>query len=171
MVLKTITLTKRTFNLQKALLYYFLFIQTAFFYYFLFMFVIVCSGTCLASFIVFSRLLWIVQFPLLLRPTCNLSIDTFCCFDMSPFSFEQFFLTLTRVVLNQFNRTILNTEFIEYIYCGCLLFHPPFDVFLILFSMSFHSFAQTLTGAPNTAFIISNICNFANLSVFIPIHT
>ena len=68
-------------------------------------------------------------------------------------------------------RTILNTEFIEYIYCGCLLFHPPFDVFLILFSMSFPSFTQTFTGAPNIAFIISNICNFVNLSVFIPIHT
>ena len=89
----------------------------------------------------------------------------------SPFSFQQFFLTLTRVVLNQFNRTILNTEFIEYIYCGCLLFHPPFDVFLILFSMSLNSFTQTFTGAPNIAFIISNICNFVNLSVFIPIHT
>ena len=135
------------------------------------MFVIVCSGTCLASFVVFSRFLWIVQFPLLLLPTCNLSIDTFCCFDMFPFSFEQFFLTLTRVVLNQFNLTILNTEFIEYIYCSCLLFHPPFDVFLILFSMSFHSFTQTFTSAPNIAFVISNICNFVNLSLFIPIHT
>ena len=50
-------------------------------------------------------------------------------------------------------------------------FHPPFDVFLILFSMSFHSFTQTFTGAPNIAFITSNICNFVNLSVFIPIHT
>ena len=91
----------------------------------LFMFVIVCSDTCLAFFIAFSRFLWIVQFPLLLRLTCNLSVDTSCCFDMSPFSFEQFFLTLTRVVLNQFNLTILSTEFIEYIYCGCLFFILP----------------------------------------------
>ena len=84
-VLKDLTVTKRTLNLEKALLYFFLFLQTTFFYYFLFMFVIVCYGACLAFFIVFSCFLWVVLFPLVLCPTCNLSIYTFCCFYMTSF--------------------------------------------------------------------------------------
>ena len=147
-VLKDLTVTKRTLNLEKALLYLFLFLQTTFFYYFLFMFVIVCYGACLAFLKVFSCFLWVVLFPLVLCPTCNLSICTFCCFYMTSF-FKKFFFFIIRISFNQLNLTILNTELIEYIYCGCFLFHFPFDVVIILCSMSFHFFTQTFTSASN----------------------
>ena len=81
---------------------------------FIFVFVIIILfGTRLISFILFFRFLWIVLFPFLFRPSCNHLIYTFRHLYIPSLSFEQFFLTITRVVLNKFNLTVLNTKFIQ----------------------------------------------------------
>ena len=69
---------------------------------------VVCSGTHLVSFILFSSFLWIVLFPFLPGPTCYHFIYTFNFLDVVPFSFQQLFLTATRVVFNQFNLTVFS---------------------------------------------------------------
>ena len=120
---------------------------------------------------IFFCFLWIVLFPFFFRPTCDYPIYTFCCFYIASFSFIEFFFTITGLSLNQFNLTILNTKLVKYIYRCCLFSCFPFAVFLILFSMPFHSFTQAFTSASNIAFVISYINYFVNLTIFIPIHT
>ena len=147
-----------------------------FFQYVIFVFVVVFSGTCLISFILFFRFLWIVLFPFLFRPACHHPIYTLGRFYIIALLFSlilPYYYTGSSQPIQSYS-FLCHTLWI-YIYISincCRLFSClPSGVFSVVFSVPLHSLTQTFTRASNLVFAISNICDFVNLTVFIPVHT
>ena len=100
----------------------------------------------------------------------NNFIQTVCPFYVMTLSSQQFFFSSARVNFYQLNLTVFHSILFKQEERRCFRFFLSVQVSFEIISGSVHSPTQTFTGASDIAFVISNICNFVDVFLFIPIH-